>query len=56
MQIIFWILVIYVTFDLAACAYVVYQRGGIRTTIADIRCNLGYTRDAEDDDDVHDQG
>ncbi len=55
MNIFFWVLVIYVTFDLAACAYVVYQRGGIKVTIAEIRQNLGIATATEDEDDVHDQ-
>lgn len=55
MQILFWVLVIYVTFDLAACAYVIYQRGGFTNVLREIRTNLGYTTDAEDEDDVHDQ-
>ena len=54
MQIIFWVLVIYVTFDLAACAYVIYQRGGFTNVVRDIRANLCYTRDTEYDDDVDD--
>lgn len=55
MEILFWILVTYVTFDIVISAYVVYQRGGIRRTISDIRCNLGCTTATEDEDDVHDQ-
>lgn len=52
MNTLFWILVIYVTFDLVACAYVIYQRGGINVTIAEIRQNLGIATDVEDEDDV----
>ena len=55
MEILFWILVIYVTADLGLSAYVVYRRGGIKATIADIRQNLGYVRDTEEYDDVDDQ-
>lgn len=44
----------YITFDLAACAYVVYSRGGIKATIREIRCNLADTRPSEDEDDVYD--
>ena len=55
MQILFWVLVIYVTADIVIFSYVVYQRGGIKATIADIRCNLGYIRVTEDDDNVHDR-
>jgi len=54
MEIICAIAVIYVTFDLAASAYVVIKRGGIKATIADIRQNLGLVRDTEEED-VHDQ-
>jgi len=53
MEILFWILVIYVTLDIAACVYVVYQRGGIKATVREVRDNLGYTRPSEDDEDVH---
>lgn len=52
MNTLFWILVIYVTADIVISAYVVYQRGGIKATISEIRCNLGYTTDVEDEDDV----
>ncbi len=55
MNIIFWVLVIYVTADVAASAYVIYRRGGIRQSIADIRQNIAYVRDEEDDEDVHNQ-
>ena len=55
MEYLCYIAVGYVTFDLIASAYVVFSRGGIKATIADIRWNLGYIRDTEDDDDVHDQ-
>lgn len=55
MEVLFWVLVIYVTFDLAACAYVVYSRGGIKATIREIRCNLADMRPSEDEDDVHDR-
>jgi hypothetical protein len=55
MEILFWVLVIYVTLDIAACAYVVYQRGGIKATVSEIHDNLGFTRPSEDDDDVYDQ-
>lgn len=54
MQILFWVLVIYVTFDLATCVYVIYQRGGFTNVVRDIRENLGYIRDTENDDDVQD--
>jgi hypothetical protein len=55
MEIFCAIAVIYVTFDLAASAYVVIKRGGFKATIADIRQNLGLVRDAEEDDDVYDR-
>jgi len=55
MEYLCYIAVIYVAADLAACAYVVIKRGGIQSTIADIRQNLGMVRDTEDDDDVYDR-
>lgn len=55
MEIFCAIAVIYVTFDLAACAYVVIKRGGFNATIADIRQNLGLVRDTEEEEDVHDR-
>ncbi len=55
MEILCYIAVIYVADDLAACAYVIARRGGIKSTIADIRQNLGVVRDTEDDDDVYDR-
>lgn len=54
MNTLFWILVIYVTADLAASVYVVYQRGGIKATIREIRYNVADTRPSEDEDDVYD--
>ena len=48
MNILFWALVTYVAADLVACGYVVFRRGGIRQTVADIRANLGYIRRNED--------
>lgn len=47
--------VIYVIADLAACAYVVIKRGGIASTVAEIRQNLGAIRDTEEDEDVYDR-
>lgn len=47
--------VIYVIADLAACAYVVIKRGGFKSTIADIRQNLGLVRDTEEEEDVYDR-
>ncbi len=55
MEYLCYIAVIYVAADLAASAYVVIKRGGIASTIAEIRQNLGVVRDTEDDDDVHDR-
>jgi len=55
MEILFWILVTYVTADLVISGYVVYRRGGIKATVADIRSNLGLVRDSEEYDDVDDQ-
>lgn len=55
MEYLCYIAVIYVAADLAACAYVIARRGGIKSTIADIRQNLGVVRDTEDDDDVYDR-
>ena len=55
MEYLCYIAAIYVTADLAACAYVVIKRGGIQSTIADIRQNLGVVRDTEEDDNVHDR-
>ncbi len=53
MEILCYIAVIYVTVDLAACAYVVARRGGIKRTIADIQAVLGNTSDPEEEDDVY---
>ena len=47
MEYLCYIAVIYVAADLAACAYVVIKRGGIQSTIADIRQNLGMVRDLD---------
>ena len=55
MEIFCAIAVIYVTLDLAASAYVVIKRGGIKATIADIRQNLGLIRDTEEEEDVYDR-
>lgn len=55
MEYLCYAIVIYVTLDIAASAYVIHRRGGIKNTISDIRANLCYIRNEEDDDDVHDQ-
>jgi hypothetical protein len=55
MEIFCAIAVIYVTLDLAACAYVVARRGGFKNTIADIKGNLGITGASEENDDVYDR-
>jgi hypothetical protein len=55
MEYLYYAAVIYVIADLAACAYVVIKRGGIASTIAEIRQNLGTASDPEDDDDVYDR-
>lgn len=55
MEIFCYVAVIYVTLDLAACAYVVARRGGFKNTIADIKGNLGITSTSETDDDVYDR-
>jgi hypothetical protein len=55
MEIFCAVAVIYVAVDLAASAYVIARRGGVRNTIAEIKGNLGIARDSEDDDDVYDR-
>ena len=55
MEILCLIFVTYVTADLVISGYVVYSRGGIKATIAEIRQNLIYVRDTEEYDDVHDE-
>lgn len=55
MEIFCIVAVIYVTLDLAASAYVIARRGGLKNTIADIKANLGITGASEDDDDVYDR-
>lgn len=55
MEILCYIAAIYVAADLAICTYVIAKRGGIKSTISDIRQNLGLVRDTEDDDDVYDR-
>ena len=55
MEIFCIVAVIYVTVDLAASAYVIARRGGLKNTIADIKGNLGIASTPEDDDDVYDR-
>jgi hypothetical protein len=55
MEYLCYIAVIYVAADLAICTYVIAKRGGIKSTIADIRQNLGVATVTEDDDDVYDR-
>ncbi len=50
MEYLCYIAAIYVTADLAACAYVVFKRGGFKASIADIRQNLGLVKDTEEND------